>query len=178
MNIQIVQKIFTERYFISLKSKRKLVAKAFSMTEVIIAMTITAIIVSIIFTIFSIMSEMLLDFKKANEEIADLNRFTYCINKDIFESEIMSISAAEIQFTLASGQQTFYFMSNNYIVRKNEYLSDTFKLESNRLRIDTIRNSNKSKVYRNLKIDLNINGNATNLSFYKRLYANDLMMGQ
>ena len=76
---------------------------AFSIVEAIVGMAITAIIMSIIFVVFSIVTERMMDYKNQNESICDLNRLTYSVNKDIFENEKMTVIDNEITFKGYSG---------------------------------------------------------------------------
>lgn len=170
--------MFTKDIFMSKRNNRNCNVKAFSMIETITAMAVTAIIIGIVFTIFSIMSEMLLQFKIQNEGIADLNRFTYSVNKDIFESESMAVGDSLMSFSDYNGSLCNYLIGEEHVLRQNEVYTDTFKIKINHLKIDTLASKELRKVYRNLKVGLNVNGQKINLSFYKKVYANELMVAK
>ena len=53
---------------------KKYSVAAFSIIETVVSLVITAIVMGLIFLIFSILSERMIDFKQQNEDIADLNR--------------------------------------------------------------------------------------------------------
>ena len=61
---------------------------AFTVIEAVIGMVVTALVVAIIFVVFTITSERLLDFKEANSVIVDRTRIAYVLNKDIFENTV------------------------------------------------------------------------------------------
>ncbi|MFH6996248.1 hypothetical protein ACHRWY_27615, partial [Flavobacterium sp. FlaQc-48] len=54
---------------------------AFSIIEAVVGMVITAIIMGVLFVIFSIITGRMLDFKNQNQLVNDLNRLTYSLNK-------------------------------------------------------------------------------------------------
>lgn len=98
-----MKKVFTYKAAVN-----KTQLQAFSMIEAIVGMAITAIIMSLIFVVFSIVTERLLDFKNQNQPVNDLNRLTYSVNKDIFENDKMQIRQEELVFTGYSGELVRY----------------------------------------------------------------------
>ncbi len=149
--------------------------KAFSVLEAVYSMVITAIVIGVVFVIFSILSERMLDFKNQNQFVADMNRLTYAINKDIFESKDMTTDQAGILFKGYSGNLIKYMHYKDYTIRaKNDFL-DTFKIPIANLRLDTLKNQNNKIVYLRLKMDIDINKQPMDLKFYKRVFANELI---
>ncbi|TEB41140.1 hypothetical protein D0809_27035, partial [Flavobacterium circumlabens] len=71
---------------------------AFSIIETLVGMAFTAIIMCILFAIFSIVTERMIDFRNQNQLVNDLNRLTYSLNKDIFEKEKMNRTDNELSF--------------------------------------------------------------------------------
>lgn len=157
-----------------MKKKRNNVA-AFSLMEAIVGMAITAIIMGIIFVIFSIMSQQMIDFKNQNELIADMNRLTYNINRDIFENENMSVSEEEIIFNSYSGSTIKYAIQEKYALRTQETFVDTFHVSINRIATDSVKSSLGKIIFRKLKLNLEVNKEIIDLKFYKRVYANELL---
>lgn len=148
---------------------------AFTIIEAIVSMVITAIILSIIFVIFSITSQRLMDFKKQNEQINDLNRLSYSINKSIFESENMDAAGDEIVFTTYDGDVIQYSLADDYFTRTQGEFVDTFHLAIRDVHLDVLDNKNKNIAYQRLKWNLNIEGKRMELNFYKKLYATELI---
>jgi type II secretory pathway pseudopilin PulG len=151
---------------------------AFSIIETIVGMVISAIIMGILFVIFSITTERMLDFKNQNQFISDLNRLTYSINKDVFENEKMSVVDNEFIFDGYSGQQVKYNFLEEYTLRSNETFVDTFKIKLKQIVIDTVTNKSKQLVFQKLKLNVDINESEINLKFYKRIYADELVQKQ
>jgi hypothetical protein len=148
---------------------------AFSIIEAIVGMAITAIIMGILFVIFSIVSEQMLDFKNQNEFVTDLNRLTYSVNKDIFENEKMNVLENEIIFNGYAGESVKYNFEEEYILRSRETFIDTFKVKWNRIVIDSVKNKSHSIIFQKLKLNILVNGQEMDLKFYKRVYPNELL---
>lgn len=150
---------------------------AFTIVEALVSMAITAIILSIIFVIFSITSERLLDFKKQNEGITDLNRLSYSINKAIFESKEMMLNYSndELIFSDYYGNTTEYIIAEDYFLRRKGEFIDTFKLATKRLHIDIQQSPSKNEQYQRLNWNLMIDKKVINLNFYKKIYADELL---
>lgn len=154
---------------------KKHFVSAFSMIEAIVGMAVTAIIMGIVFVIFSILTEQMLDFKSQNELVNDMNRLTYTVNRDIFESEKMNLAENEIVFVSYSGESVKYSINENYTLRTKETFIDTFKIEIKQVKIDSVKSENQKPIFRKLRLDLMVNKKEMDLNFYKRVYANELL---
>jgi hypothetical protein len=148
---------------------------AFSIIEAVVGMAITAIIMGILFVIFSILSGRMLDFKNQNQLVNDLNRLTYSLNKDIFEKEKMTVSENEISFKGYTGESVSYQFSEHYILRNSETFIDTFKIKLNRIIMDTVKSKSEQFVYQKIKLNIEANEKELDLRFYKRVYPNELL---
>ena len=154
----------------------KYYVRAFTIVETVVSMVITAIILCIVFVIFSITSQRLQDFKKQNESIADINRLTYSINKGIFESEDMQLINNEIHFKSYDASNTTYKLTNNYLTKQTDEFIDTFHLKINKMIIDTLASNSNKENYQRLKCILKINDQNIDLNFYKKIYANKILI--
>lgn len=148
---------------------------AFSLIEAIVSMVITAIIMGIVFVIFSIVTERMLDYKNQNELVNDLNRLTYSVNKDIFENEKMEVIENEVVFNGYAGETVKYNFQEEYILRSKETFIDTFKIKLNQIVIDSVKNKSQRIVFQKLKLNVEVNEREMDLKFYKRVYANELL---
>jgi len=148
---------------------------AFSMMEAIVGMAVTAIIMGIIFIIFSIVSERLLEYKNQNQVVADLNRLTFSINKDIFENQQMDASETAVEFLGYSGQRVKYDFIEDYILRRSETFTDTFRIGLQSVRIDSVKSTAKRMVFRKVALKVSVRGKETNLNFYKQVYPDQLI---
>lgn len=148
---------------------------AFSLIEAIVSMAITAIIMAIVFVIFSIVTERMLDYKNQNELVNDLNRLTYSVNKDIFENEKMKVIENEVIFNGYAGETVQYNFQEEYILRSKETFIDTFKIKLKQIVIDSVKNKSQRIVFQKLKLNVEVNEREMDLKFYKRVYANELL---
>lgn len=153
----------------------KLFVPAFSIIDTIVGMVITAIIMGVLFVVFSIITGRMFDFKNQNQLVNDLNRLTYSLNKDIFEKEKMTVLENEIYFKGYTGEKVSYQFSDNYILRSNESFKDTFKIKLNRMVVDTVKSKSEQFVFQKMKLNIDSNEKQINLRFYKRVYPNELL---
>lgn len=149
---------------------------AFSIMEAIVGMAITAIVMGITFVIFSIVTETMLDFKNQNQLVNDLNRLTYSINKDIFETENMNVvEQNELTFKGYAGGIVKYSFQEEYILRSEESFVDTFQIKSKQIIVDSVKSNSDRLVFRKLRLDVEVNKKVMDLRVYKRVYANELL---
>lgn len=149
---------------------------AFSIIEAVVGMVITAIIMGILFVIFSIVTGRMLDFKNQNQLVNDLNRLTYSLNKDIFEKEKMTVSENEIYFNGYAGERISYQFTDDYILRNSETFVDTFRIKLNSMRMDTVKSKSEQFVFQKIKLNIESNEKEMDLRFYKRVYPNELLL--
>ncbi|WDF66495.1 PulJ/GspJ family protein [Flavobacterium sp. KACC 22763] len=148
---------------------------AFSIIEAIVGMAVTAIIMGILFVIFSIVSGRMIDFKNQNQLVNDLNRLTYSLNKDIFEKEKMTASENEISFNGYAGERVSYQFFDDVILRNSETFVDTFQIKLKTMVLDTVKSKSEQFVYQKIKLNIESNQKELDLRFYKRVYPNELM---
>jgi hypothetical protein len=148
---------------------------AFSIIEAVVGMAITAIIMGVLFVIFAIITGRMLDFKNQNQLVNDLNRLTYSLNKDIFEKEKMTVSENEIYFNGYTGERTSYQFSDTYILRNSGTFIDTFRIKLNKMIMDTVKSKSQQFVFQKIKLNVESNEKELDLSFYKRVYPNELL---
>jgi len=151
---------------------------AFSIVEVLVSMAITGIIIGIIFTVFTIVSEQLLNFKEQNQYISDYNRFSYAVNKDIFESEEMISTENGFIFKKYSGDEVLFEKQDSIFLRKSKTFVDTFQFKVSVLSFDTLRNNSKNKVFQRVSVTMQVNKVEQQLRFYKPIYTNQLIRNE
>lgn len=151
---------------------------AFSIVEVLVSMAITGIIIGIIFTVFTIVSEQLLNFKEQNQYISDYNRFSYAVNKDIFESEEMISTENGFIFKKYNGDEVMFEKQDSVFLRKAQTFVDTFQFKVSVLSFDTLRNNSKNKVFQRVSVTMQVNKVEQQLRFYKPIYTNQLIRNE
>lgn len=149
--------------------------KAFTVVEAVISLIITAFIAAIVFVIFSLTSSRVEDFRKSNAYIADITRMSYALNKDIFENNLMDYKEGMLMFTGHYGDRVVYNFQDNFIVRQSASHADTFAIRTERILCDTVQNYARIHVYQRLQLKLSHKGQGTELGFYKKLYADQIL---
>ena len=149
--------------------------KAFSMMDAIIGMVITAIVMGIIFVIFSIVSERMIDYKNQNVVVSDMNRLSYAMNKDIFNAEILTATEREILFYGYTGQRVSYNAYPEYILRNGGGFCDTLHLKLDSFTLDSVKSQSKRRVFQRLSLHFKLNDEDMKMIFYKQIYANQLL---
>ena len=148
---------------------------AFTITEAVVSMAVTSIIISIVFVIFSITSERLFDFKMQNEKVADINRFTYSLNKSIFENETMQYKDNELIFKSFTGEKLTYALLDNYCVRTSRNVTDTFHFPVKYLVVDTLKGKTSNIYYQRLRLNIEADKQLYEFLFYKKIFANQFL---
>lgn len=144
--------------------------RAFSIIEVTVSMVVTAIIIGLVFIVFSILSEQMLNFKLQSQEVSDLNRFCYAINKDIFEGTKLNYNEdGQLTFYNAPNGEAIYQINENQLIRVKEAFKDTFYLAVNRFRIDTLVDKKRMRSYQRLAIEMKQPTKYHTLFFFKRI---------
>ncbi len=138
-------------------------------------MAVTAIILGVFFTVFSIVTGRVLDFKKQNQITNDLNRLTYILNKDIFEKDKMTAAENKICFDGYLGAKVYYHFLDNQIIRNSETFIDTFQFKLKKMVLDTVKNESEQYVFQKIKLIIETNEKELDLRFYKRVYPNELI---
>lgn len=155
-------------------SNKKLNIAAFSIMETIISMVITALIISIVFVLFSILTEKLFDIKKQNQLTNDLNRLSFAINKDIFENEKMLYSDSLWTFIHFNLQDTVkYQFKDSVVIRSKTEFIDTLGIKVVQINRDSVWNKSEKTGFTKIKLSLEVDKRNKELYFYKRVYSNE-----
>ncbi|MFL9843557.1 hypothetical protein [Flavobacterium rhizosphaerae] len=148
---------------------------AFTMTEILIGLIVTSIIISIIFLLFQISGDRLVDVRVQNEETVDMNRFSYTINKSIFESKSMNIKNDKLSFSTYNNTDIIYHFQQDYVIRNEKKFSDTLFLKYKQIICDTIVSDINPISYQCLKCTFYTGGMTKCFSYYKKIYPADLL---
>jgi len=102
-------------------------ARAFTIMEVTIAMLISAIVIGITYTVYSIISRSYNSFNTKNEEMAVVIRLDELLQKDFDRSECISKDTAGITFQTANNNLVKYKFDRDYVLRIG-LITDTFNV--------------------------------------------------
>ena len=149
--------------------------RAFSLIEAIVGMAVAAIVMGLTFVIFSMITERMLDFKNQNQLVNDMNRLTFSINKDIFESDKLFFKEEQMEFRGYAGERVLYNFEENHILRYTEVFVDTFKIPLKQIWVDSVKSKSERLVFQKIKLQVSMNEKPLDLVFYKRVHANELL---
>lgn len=153
----------------------KALVKAFTIMEVLVSMVVTAIVIGMVFFIFSIMAQRMADFRDRNEPVSEMNRFTYAVNKAIFENDRMQLNGNELLFEDYSGSQTKMTFHKTYFVRQKQDFTDTFRVSLDRIGLDRVYGKSGKTAFDRLVVRTVTDSNHIDLQFYKRVYPDELL---
>ena len=102
--------------------------KAFTVMEVTITMLVTAILIGITYTSYSIIVKSYLSFNSKNSELADLNMLDHLLKRDFNRANIIKKESNGISLK-ADSQMIRYEFNGRYIVRVSSK-PDTIKIET------------------------------------------------
>jgi len=101
---------------------------AFTIMEVTIAMLVTAIVIGITYTAYTIISKSFIDFKAKNEDIALLTRIDQVMKRDFDRAVMIEADNTGIEMINNNKLPVHYEITSTYIVRKT-ITADTFKVQ-------------------------------------------------
>lgn len=143
--------------------------------ETVVSMVIIAIIMGLVFAIFAILSERMLDFKNQNQMVADLNRLTYTINKDMFENQNVMTQEGNVAFVGYAGNSTIYKRYPDFMVREGNVLRDTFQIAIDKMTLDTVKSQDNRIVFHRFRVSFNLYQKPVDFKFYKKINADQLI---
>jgi Tfp pilus assembly protein PilE len=107
--------------------------RAFTILEVVISMLITAIVIAITYTSYSIISKSYGAFNDKNKTMADFALLDHLLRRDFAQAAFIQKDAEGITLT-APNNNVRYTFSNDYILRQS-LRTDTFKFTSQALQV-------------------------------------------
>lgn len=115
-----------------MKMKRHKI-RAFTILEVVISMLITAIVIAITYTSYSIISKSYGSFNDKNKMLADYALLDHLLRRDVVQASLIQKDEDGITLT-APNKNIRYTFSNDYILRQS-LRTDTFKFTSQALQV-------------------------------------------
>jgi prepilin-type N-terminal cleavage/methylation domain-containing protein len=101
--------------------------KGYTVMELIVVMVLSAIVVSIAYTSFDIISKQYLRYKKSHEEISKILMFDLVLTKDFKNSVFVSLDDDGIVCNY-SDRKINYQIDEHFVVRQENDVLDTFKV--------------------------------------------------
>ncbi len=105
--------------------------KAFTIIEVTITMLVSAILIGITYTSYSIVSKSYRSFNVKNDDMAALETLDGLLKKDFIKAEIILKDSTGISFN-SPGHIVKYIFAPDFIVRTSG-ITDTFKIATEKI---------------------------------------------
>jgi Tfp pilus assembly protein PilE len=99
---------------------------AFTIMELTIAMLISAIVIGMMYTAYTIVSHSYLSFADRNGGTSTLTVLDQRLNRDISKAEIISRDSNTVTLTSSKDTVSYHFLTNGIVRQK--MLADTFKV--------------------------------------------------
>ena len=137
--------------------------KAFSFLEVLVAIVISGIVISTVYSVYVFTHKQYFKFNAAQSKMRNYFEFSTTINRDFEKAKkVIMLNNYEIELQLVE-QNINYQFNNEAVIRTVNLNTDTFHFTVNDIEFNLVNELSKEKLIDYLK--MNINDNA--LSFYK-----------
>ncbi len=106
---------------------------AFTITDLIVTMIISMLVVGIAFTIFRFTYNQLYRYSEMNDEYKELYQFYAVMQEDFQRASEISYSPGELQMLMLAGKEYRYILSDDYIIRETNIKADTFHINTQQI---------------------------------------------
>lgn len=114
--------------------------KAYTISELVVVMVLTAIVISIAGSVFLMIKKQYSMYQTKNRKCYDLSLFTYLINRDIENAEQITWADNELNL-IQSSKEYVYGFEDEYVTRQQLQLIDTFYFKTIDLNIKFLENT-------------------------------------
>ncbi len=148
---------------------------AFTLLEIILVLIISAIVVSLVFSVILNLKKTFYSFYTRQESVSRLLIFKNTIEHDIDEANYI-ITTDEKEYLLASTTDTIlYNITDQNIVRSKGGHEDTFHISFSALKVDYVATVADKHLVRSISFAINDPVEIKNAYFSKRYVSADLM---
>lgn len=149
--------------------------KAFSIIETVVSLIITSIIVSIVFVLFNIVEQNLINIKETSSFSSDINRLNFAINKDNYENELLIENDRSFTFIhYNKNDSVSYLFHEDFIIRKKKNFIDTMHVCIKNINYKIIKSKNNKYQFSKINLEIKDSIKTYELNYYKRLFPNTL----
>ena len=138
-----------------LVTKKHTRLKAFTITELVIGMAISSLIITITYLIYTNISKQLVEYQLHQNELMEYNQFQSVLAKDVMLcTRLQIVNAQHIELVIA-GDQIEYFFEEDQIIRKTN-TTQTFDIK-----IQEVLLNNSERIdeeYKTIQLKLNLLG--------------------
>lgn len=137
--------------------------KSFTLFELIIALTVSSIVISGVFVMLNITNRFLLNYQELNKSLNDVLLFSGSLDNDCFKARnIRDLTRSEIEIQ-GIDESIVYSFSAGHIVRSNGFSTDTFRIKV--LDVDFEKRTEKNSYLDCLRLNVGIHGDTVPLLF-------------
>lgn len=147
--------------------------KAFTLTELLIGMVISSIVIGIAYYGYSAVNEQLHRYQKIKFEMTELLQLKSNLESEFFEAETVTLEEKRLLFL---GKDTLeYLFDDSLIYRKSNDVLDTFRVNTNNISISSIDGSKTGELVNEFSFDASMFEQTQRLSFFKDYGANTIL---
>jgi prepilin-type N-terminal cleavage/methylation domain-containing protein len=150
---------------------------AFTMIELVVAMMISAIVISIAFYAWTLISSQLVKRQARSAAITEYTLFQRALVRDMDNAQRISDSAGSSLFLLdIDGHKVRYAIGADRILRDLDGLTDTFRLAARVIKRSYLYDS--LPLLSNLQLEITVNGEALLIPLQKEYTVADQLRAQ
>jgi prepilin-type N-terminal cleavage/methylation domain-containing protein len=107
---------------------------AFTLIELLIGMIISSIVIGFGYAAYSLIYKQYLSYKQVKEKVVEITLFKQVLSTDMQQAAIISFSENTLSLLNKNKNPLEYHFYDDFIVRKEKELSDTFKISASNVK--------------------------------------------
>lgn len=148
---------------------------AFTLLEIILVLIISAIVVSLVFSVILNLKKTFYSFYTKQERVLGMLQFKNTIERDI-DDAIFIVTSNEKDYIMVSAiDSVVYNITDHHIVRNKDNHNDTFFISSEILNVCYVTTVADKHLVKSIMLKINDPVEITNVSFLKNYTSADLM---
>lgn len=151
--------------------------RAFTLLELLVGMIISSIVIGFCYMSYSIIYKQYLNYKILRKEIVETIQLNSILNTGFVNAETVEFNSNRLVFNSQNGSQLQYDFTNNFIIRKDREVIDTFKLAATNVIAKDYMESEQSAmaIINDFAFDAKIAGETVHFHFTKNYSAEILV---
>ncbi|MDR1729758.1 MAG: hypothetical protein LBR52_03755 [Prevotellaceae bacterium] len=149
---------------------------AFTLTDVIVTMIISMLVMGIAFSIFRFAYDQISSYQRANDDYKELYQLYHVMQEDFQHSSECNYRQNEWQMLMQGGYKEYlYTLSDNMVIRKTGISSDTFRVSIENIIVKFNNEEQISGIIDEIDFDVTTKGITLPYKFVKE-YAAEMKM--
>ncbi|SEC56469.1 prepilin-type N-terminal cleavage/methylation domain-containing protein [Tenacibaculum sp. MAR_2009_124] len=151
--------------------------KGYTILELLIAMVITSIIISILYILFSMLSQRCLAFNRNEFEVTQISMLKNTLKRDFYKSDYLIFDLGQLT-CIGNNQTISYSLGDGFVTRRLKENSNVDTFEVKVKQINPVFFDEKDlKILKNLSIRVDFLGRDLGFHFSKE-YSSDILTNQ